>query len=156
MPLCLHLWMSLHKHSGTSLIRTSTIRLLRYPALISVYSIYAHGAHGATEVAILDRLNTWRGQNFDRPKPEEAKIRQLFAPTSNNMTGKEKAVLIANNWYIIDPICMMIRISGYFTYLAMVWSHCSRIKRGSTVHQNSYPTHTYSKAISEPYLSVKR
>ena len=56
---------------------------------------------------------------FDRPKPEEAKIRQLFAPTMDNVTGKETAVLIM---IIIDPICMMIHISGYFTYPAMVWS----------------------------------
>ena len=32
--------------------------------------------------------------NFDRPKPEEAEIRQLFALTKDNMTGKEMAVLI--------------------------------------------------------------
>ena len=37
----------------------------------------------------------------------------------DNMTGKEMVVLN-----------MMIHISGYFTYLAMVWSHCSWIREG--------------------------
>ena len=32
--------------------------------------------------------------NFDCPKPKEAEIRLLFAPTMDNTTGKETAVLI--------------------------------------------------------------
>ena len=32
--------------------------------------------------------------NFNHPKPEETEIRQLFAPTIDNMTGNETAVLI--------------------------------------------------------------
>ena len=35
-----------------------------------------------------------RCQNFNCPKPEQAKIRRVFAPTMDNKTGKEKAVLI--------------------------------------------------------------
>ena len=37
----------------------------------------------------------------------------------------------------LDPICMMIYISGFFTYLAMVWSHCSRISEGPLCNYRS-------------------
>ena len=47
-----------------------------------------------SQVAVLDRWNTRRCRNFNRPKPEEAKIRRLFASMMDNMTGKETAVLI--------------------------------------------------------------
>ena len=64
------------------------------------------GHETSSRIAVLDRWNTQRCQNFDCPKSEEAKIR-LFASMMDNMTGKEMAVLI------IDHICMMVHISCY-------------------------------------------
>ena len=93
--------------------------------------------------SLLDHWKTSRCRNFDRPKPEEAKIRRLFASMMDNMTGKETAVLI-----MIHPICMMIHISGYFTYPAMVRSRCSRISEGPLdmffcwLHEGSSLNHT--------------
>ena len=46
---------------------------------------------------------------FDRPKPEEAKIRQLFAPTMDNVTGKETTVLL------------MIRYRPYLHDDSLIW-----------------------------------
>ena len=50
----------------------------------------------------------------------------------DNMTGKEAAVLI------VDTICIMIYISGYFTYPAVVWSHCSQISEGPLYFENDF------------------
>ena len=43
-------------------------------------------------------------QDFNCPK------KRYFLPMMDSLTGKETAVLI------IDPICMMIHISGYFLF----------------------------------------
>ena len=68
--------------------------ILGYPASISAHSILTPMLRTRSKVAVLDRWNTQRCQNFERPKPEEAKIRRLFASMMDNMTGKETAVLI--------------------------------------------------------------
>lgn len=68
-----------------------------------------------SKVAILDCLKggetAQRCQNFNCLKPELAKIR-VFAPTMDNMTGKEKAVLIM----IYYRLCLH---AGWFIYLAI-------------------------------------
>ena len=51
-------------------------------------------------------VTTQRCWNFNRPKPEEAKIRQLFAP-KDNMTGNDSA---NNDTSICDD--SHIRLSG--------------------------------------------
>ena len=62
----------------------------------------------------------------------------------DNMTGKETTVLIM---IIIDSICMMIHISGYFTYPAMVRSHCSRISEGPLYYSPSRSLRTFSSQV---------
>ena len=64
----------------------------------------------------------------------------------DNMTGKGTAVLI------IDAICTMIHISGYFTYLAMVWSHCSRIKEGPLYMELTFTQKVNQKFNEHPLL----
>ena len=49
-------------------------------------------------------VTTQRCWNFDRLKPEEARIRRLFAPTMDNITGKQTAVLIVTHYMLARPI----------------------------------------------------
>ena len=43
---------------------------------------------------------------------------------------------------------MMIHISSYFTYLAMVWSHCSRISEGPLYSCSKSPSYSQHFRIS--------
>ena len=54
-------------------------------------------------------VNTQRCWNFNLSKPEEAEIR-LFAPTIDNMTGKEMAVLIMIHYrrYLHDDLAVSL------------------------------------------------
>ena len=75
---------------------------------------------------------------FDRLKPEEAKIQQLLARTSDNMTGKETAVLIMihcrpylhDDSHIQGLQCIIISTAVSFPVMC-VW--CPR-------DRNCYPT----------------
>ena len=66
--------------------------------------------------------------NFDLLKPEKVKIRWLFAPTMDNMTGKEMAVLI------IYIICMMIHISSEdYNFFQLIWQMSNYIQSWSAM-----------------------
>ena len=77
-------------YSGPSLIRPSVIQNTRLSGL----DLCPAPCCVQSKVAVLDRWNTQRCQNFDRSKPEKTEIWRLFAPMMDNMTGKATAVLI--------------------------------------------------------------
>ena len=74
-------------------------------------------------------------RDFDHSKPEEVKIRQLFVPTMDNSDRKRNDSATDNKKKKkkkkkIFSVCVMIHISGYFTYLAMIWSRYGQISEG--------------------------
>ena len=96
-----------------------------YPASISVHSIQRSHCKWS-KVAILDTLKggktTQRCQTINCLKPEQAKLRQAFAPTIDSMIGKEMAVLIMIHYrpYLHPKGVLIMTHShvGWFTYPA--------------------------------------
>ena len=135
-----------------------------------------HGTHKA-KYCLKGGVTTWKCQNFNCPKPEEAEIWGLFSlgprpppfwspvfghTIIHRIEDRQKlkrlspvfrsCVLLwtqtegkrgrpgneakdclhrSTTWQettvLIMIHCVLIHISGYFTYLAVVWSHCSQI-----------------------------